>query len=351
MDITQSSIQNSSPVEWHKEKKWIKLKIIVAVIILLIGAYFLMHARKSKPSLDTVSKDSESTIALKWELYKNDEIDVSFKYPPAWEPIITNDVLCLADKKEPENQPCLLTSLSPTIASKPFFAAPSKLFLQFGSLQNDYWGDRFAQIAKQGEITAEKIKTMFCPTKANTCEEKTNRNSITYIKSNEAQQTKESTKQAYYYYVFMKNSNFPIIIFTTQSFSNTISQEDAVKIFDRMLSTVTIAKQNDTTAGEELYDFPLYKGARFVKKETAPQCGKPTITPALCNAITYTWETTEDGNKVASFYKEGKSTSGWTCSAGMGGPNVLTCRKGNVQYTLFLETPPGKTTISLVKNL
>ncbi len=114
--------------------------------------------------------------------------------------------------------------------------------------------------------------------------------------------------------------------------------------------------QVEATAVSTTTDFPVYPGATFIKKESHDPCPPGGASGfAICDALSYIWQTSDDYDTVSAWYKEDKSNSGWKCSGGAGSYDSArsangstTCSKDNVSYSLDLNATAAKTDITLV---
>lgn len=113
--------------------------------------------------------------------------------------------------------------------------------------------------------------------------------------------------------------------------------------------------QTETSEVDETNSFPVYPGAKFIRKEQSNPCIEDETSGfSICDSTTYTWETTDDFDKVNSWYVADKSDSGWKCSGGAGSyeslrdaSNKTTCRKDSLTYTLHLFASATKTEVIL----
>lgn len=133
-----------------------------------------------------------------------------------------------------------------------------------------------------------------------------------------------------------------------------------IELFNQLLSTFKFTDQTTNTPGNynssETNGFPAYPGSVFIKKETHEPCPPGGAGGfAICDTVTYTWETNDDYDQVSSWYKEDKSNSGWKCSGGAGSytsprdaSGRTTCKKGDISYSLDLSSTADKTQVSLI---
>lgn len=90
----------------------------------------------------------------------------------------------------------------------------------------------------------------------------------------------------------------------------------------------------------EIHDFPIYPGSRYLNSELMT-CPSPYPAIPECGATSRIWETTQQINRVADWYKENTNNSEWKLTGGAGSAGSFvteTYEKNGKKVTLQLST-------------
>jgi hypothetical protein len=191
-----------------------------------------------------VAPTTDPSLTANWKMYVNDEIGISFKYPPSFGSVNKDEELCLIDRnfiREYQNQVCVGIKLQRVTASgkQSFLVAQSKLFLEHGPGRGAFWGDLSAALSEDPDMNVKSYCTNYNPLLIE-CSMKINSNSALYVKSLETVQTRDypsPNTRAIYYVILNKNRNFPVIIIRAMENDN-FSFEESERVFDQLLSTL-----------------------------------------------------------------------------------------------------------------
>jgi hypothetical protein len=153
-----------------------------------------------------VAPTTDPSLTANWKVYTNEEIGVSFKYPPLFGSINNNEELCWSDislMREYQHQPCVGIELESVTANgkMTFLVAQSKLFLEHRLGRGAYWGDLSAALSKNAETNVKSYCINYNPLRI-ACSVSVNSNSVLYAKSIEAVQKRgepEYDEKAIYY--------------------------------------------------------------------------------------------------------------------------------------------------------
>lgn len=83
---------------------------------------------------------------------------------------------------------------------------------------------------------------------------------------------------------------------------------------------------SEVAALDETHQFPIYPGARFIKKEDTLPCPTPLISGYTdCGSVAYRWGVNEDTEKVQYWYTgESIKNKGWEVLGGAGSMGDIT---------------------------
>jgi hypothetical protein len=190
-----------------------------------------------------VAPTTDSSLTANWEVYTNEEIGVSFKYPPLFGLINKEEELCWGNgssMREYKNQPCVGIELGTIMANGKiaFLVAQSSLFLEHRPGRGLYWGDLSSALSKNAEINVKNYCTDYNPLRI-ACSLNVNSNGVSYTKISETVQMRgyPDTK-AIYYVILNRDKDFPVIIIRASENGN-LSFEESERVFDQLLSTLT----------------------------------------------------------------------------------------------------------------
>lgn len=313
----------SNPILNQKGNFLLIIGIIVLLLVIGAGGYFLYQKQVNKPVATQVSYPTPSPTSdetANWKTYTNTQYGYSIKYPP-------------------------------TIAFK------SDRFYLVGDDNRkdtaDGFGPNLAIYFRGSDKTPQEIASQELPGSTQTL-----------INVSNATGVKISGLEIDYYLVSANDGkNVLRIMFSSQDYSQTVPKDkiDQMKsIANQMLSTFKFTDQatdsTNTYNANDVNNFPPYPGSVFINKEKHEPCPSGGAGGfAICDTVTYVWETKDDYDQVSLWYREDKSNSGWKCSGGAGSyvssrdaRGRTTCRKGNLAYSLDLSATATKTQITLV---